>query len=360
MSDKESIPAASVAQAPAPGPPPAALAIDMVLGGWRAQALHAFCKSGLADIMNANDYMDAKALAEQKDLNANAVRRLLRFLSSVGVCVEEETGGRFKLGPVGEVCTKSHPESVAGRVLLECGSAHQLLWQNCPEYLKTGKNVTKTAFGVDNYWDMCQADPAHLKIFQEAMTSYSNDEATMMKIAPLSPTLNLSSFNVICDLGGAEGALARAMNDRFPDKTYIMADLEEAVARIDTSNLPSNITALACNFFVQETIPVADAYFLKHIIHDYNDTKSIEILSNIKVTNPKATIYVIEFGPMPGPNVPHLSKVFDIHMALTLDGNERTQEEYHALFKEAGYGLTKTHLLAGGQHPLYIQEIESS
>lgn len=71
---------------------------------------------------------------------------------------------------------------------------------------------------------------------------------------------------------------------------------------IDASTLPSNFTTDA---------PKVDAYLLKHIIHDWDDEHSEIIFRNINGANPNATIFVFEFsGPMPGANVPHLSKGF--------------------------------------------------
>ena len=49
----------------------------------------------------------------------------------------------------------------------------------------------------------------------------------------------------------------------------------------------------------------------------------------------------------------------DLHMGLMLDALERTQEEYDALYKQAGYERVGSHFLAGGAHPLYVQEIKA-
>ena len=39
------------------------------------------------------------------------------------------------------------------------------------------------------------------------MTGYSNDEAFFLGSSDLSPTFDLSSYESVCDLGGAEGTL---------------------------------------------------------------------------------------------------------------------------------------------------------
>jgi hypothetical protein len=38
---------------------------------------------------------------------------------------------------------------------------------------------------------------------------------------------------------------------------------------------------------------------------------------------------------VPGPDTPHFSKLFDIHMLIMLTGRERTLEEYTKLLEEA-------------------------
>lgn len=353
----------STAAAPPSSPPPEAIAMDIITGGWKAQALFTFVNSGLADVMpdsKSKNFAKPEDLAEKADLNPNAVFRLLRYLSTIGVCIEHEDGGLYKNGPVGDVCTKSCPTSAAGKILLEGSEVHTNIWTNMSTFMKTGKRVIKDATGHDEYWAMCKATPEHLKVFQEAMTSYTMDEVTMMKIPSLSPTFDLSSFETVCDLGAAEGTLAKALNERFADCKYIIADLPEAVGLIDAKSLPSNFEVKGCDFLNKTTIPKADAYLLKHIIHDWDDGEAIIILKNIKFVNPDAKVFVMEFGPMPGPNVPHLCKLLDLHMALTLNGHERSQAEYDALYDQAGYKMDESHLLAGGNFPLYIQEISST
>jgi hypothetical protein len=63
-----------------------------------------------------------------------------------------------------------------------------------------------------------------------------------------------------------------------------------------------------------EAIPTADAYTLKMILHDWNDDECVAILSNIRRAAPRnARVFVIEHV-VPGPETPHLAKLFDLHM----------------------------------------------
>jgi hypothetical protein len=90
-------------------------------------------------------------------------------------------------------------------------------------------------------------------------------------------------------------------------------------------------------------VPSADAYFMKMILHDWDDKECSEILSKIQRAAPaKARLFVVEHV-VPGPETPHFSKLFDIHMLCALTGKERTEEEYLELLKRAGFNPVLTY-----------------
>ena len=298
-------------------PPPQAIALDIATGNWKAQATRAFITSNIAGVMEElcskdNNFVSVQDIAKSADLDPNATYRLLRFLSTFDVCIESDHADKsqscFKLGPVGAVLTPNHPQSVAKRVIWEASITSTIAWDKLGEFLKTNKATIQEATGETDFWAYCAKNPAILDLFQEAMTGYSNEEAFFLFNNDLSPTFDLSSYESVCDLGAAEGTLALMLAKRFPACNFILSDLPECMARIDASTLPSNFTTDAADFL--KTAPKADAYLLKHIIHDWDDEHSEIIFRNINEANPNATIFVFEFGPMPGANVPHLSKGF--------------------------------------------------
>jgi O-methyltransferase len=86
-----------------------------------------------------------------------------------------------------------------------------------------------------------------------------------------------------------------------------------------------------------EAVPKADAYSLKMILHDWNDAECIKILSNMrKAASAAAQVFVVEHV-VPEPNVPHFSKLFDIHMMCWGTGQERTEAQYISLLEGAGW-----------------------
>jgi hypothetical protein len=89
-------------------------------------------------------------------------------------------------------------------------------------------------------------------------------------------------------------------------------------------------------------VPPADAYVMKMILHDWDDDESVQILSNArKAASPGGRVFVVEHV-VPGPETPHFSKLFDVHMMCWGTGRERTAEEYAALLERADWRYLET------------------
>jgi hypothetical protein len=52
-------------------------------------------------------------------------------------------------------------------------------------------------------------------------------------------------------------------------------------------------------------------------------------------------VFIIEHI-VPGPDTPHVAKLFDLHMLILLTGRERTLEEYTRLLAGAGWTYRQT------------------
>ena len=90
-------------------------------------------------------------------------------------------------------------------------------------------------------------------------------------------------------------------------------------------------------------LPSADAYIMKMILHDWSDEECVEILSNIYGSSPKHARLFIAEHLLPNPNIPHFSKLFDIHMMCVASGKERTIDEYSSLLEQSGWKYFQTH-----------------
>src|ERR1700748_2973586 len=86
----------------------------------------------------------------------------------------------------------------------------------------------------------------------------------------------------LVDIGGGHGFVLTSILKKYPEIHGVVADLEHVVAgapeMIRKAGCESGRTRNACGFFA--AVPAADAYVMKHIIHDWDDEKATTILKN--------------------------------------------------------------------------------
>jgi len=88
-------------------------------------------------------------------------------------------------------------------------------------------------------------------------------------------------------------------------------------------------------------VPRGDAYLLSHIIHDWDDERSVAILRTIRrAAEPGARLLVVE-AVIPPLNAPSFGKLLDLEMLVLPGGVERTETEYRGLFAAGGFRLTR-------------------
>ena len=84
-----------------------------------------------------------------------------------------------------------------------------------------------------------------------------------------------------------------------------------------------------------------DAYIMKYIIHDWNDSESQKILRNCRNgVNSGGRLLVIDQVVPPG-NDPVPAKLMDLAMLVYITGKERTEREWRDLFAASGWRLTR-------------------
>ena len=183
-----------------------------------------------------------------------------------------------------------------------------------------------------------------------AMTSHS-----VTQNAAIVKAYDFGRFKTVADIGGGHGHLLAAILRANPETRGILFDLPHAIQHARAKALlPSDrVEYVAGNFF--EELPRADAYILKHIIHDWDDDSALKILSACRRAIPAHGKLLIAEMILPGMNDPGFAKLLDIEMMLIPGGRERTVEEYSALLQSAGFDLTQA---VGTQSSAVVLESE--
>lgn len=318
-----------------PDPTPQDQMARMITGYWVSQMVHVAAKLKLADLL-AGGPRTAEELAQSTKTHARSLYRLLRALASEGVFSEDHEG-RFTQTPLSD-CLRSDVPGSQRAMAIMMGEEHYRCWGDLRESIRTGETAFDRLYGQPIFAYLGE-HPDQAQVFDAAMTAIHGQETQRVLDA-----YDLSGIHVLADIGGGNGSNLIGILGRYPEMKGILFDLPHVVERARNNMEKAGVTdrceVIGGNFF--EKIPVeADAYFLRHIIHDWDDEKASLILRNIHQGMPeKAKLLVVEHVLPPG-NEPSFGKLLDLTMLLLPGGVERTAEEFRRLYEEAGFRLTR-------------------
>jgi len=301
-------------------------------GYWHTQSIFVAAKLDIANLLK-NGPRSVDELAQATGAHTHALRRLLRALASIGIFVADEQH-RFGLTPMAE-CLQN-PAIKAMAVMR--GSFQYRAWGEFLHSVRTGESAFEKVFGVPIFQYFSE-NPAEGDLFDQAMTGVHGPETDAML-----ESYDFTGVKTLIDIGGGNGSVLTAILKRYPAMSGILYDLpqvaERALANIQAANLESRCQVVAGDFF--ETVPAgAEAYFLRHIIHDWDDDESRTILRNCRRAMERGARLLVVEGIVPPGNDPHFSKFFDLAMMAIPGGMERTEEEFRRLFEAAGFRLAR-------------------
>lgn len=318
-----------------PPPPPDQHLAQLVFGKMVSMAISVVAKLRIADRLTDGPQSLAE-LATATGTHEKNLGRVLRLVSSVGV-FRTDDASRYHLTPVGELLRSGIKGSMRGMADF-MGS--EWCWRSYGQMLfsvRTGKTAFDEVFG-EPCFDWLAKHPDDSATFNEGMVGFSTGVGEAVAAA-----YDFSKFELLVDVGGGHGAILLAILKVFPHLRGAVFDSPHVVAGatepIRAAGVAERCAAVGGNFF--EAVPAADAYILKHILHDWNDDDCGRILTAIRAAaRPGAKLLLVESVIPPG-DAPHFAKVLDMEMMLIASGQERTEAEYRALLARHGFALTR-------------------
>jgi SAM-dependent methyltransferase len=314
---------------------PLAQITALMSGYWHTQAIYAAAKLGVADLLRDGP-RSAADLAAAAGTDPRALYRLLRALAGLGIFAEEE-GQRFALTPMAEFLRTDAAGSVRSLAVVR-GEWQYEAWGRLLYSVQTGRSAFEHVQGMPLF-EYLSRHPEKGRLFDEAMTGIHGQETAAMLEA-----YDFSAVGTLADVGGGNGSVLTAILGRYPSLVGILFDLPgvagRARANIEAGGLARRCRVVGGSFF--EAVPAgADVYLLRHIIHDWDDARSVAILRNCRqAMGPGGKLLVVE-GVVPPGNEPSVSKFYDLAMMVLPGGMERTEGEYRLLFEAAGFRLSR-------------------
>jgi len=315
--------------------PPQAIILQMAMGPLVSQALGVAARLGIPDLLAAGE-KHVDDIAAETGTHAPSIYRILRTLASAGVFAETSPKS-FINTLVSEALRSDVPGSMRNIMIFMAEPWHTLAWGNMMHSARTGETAWKATYG-EEVFDWLANHPAESEIFNAAMTDMSGFAGPAVAEA-----YDFSSIDTLADIAGGHGFLLSQILKANPNVKGILFDLEHVIAgagdMLERHGVADRVQTASGDFFKE--VPPADAYIMKHIIHDWDDERSIQIMRSIhKAMVGEGKLLLAEMV-VPDGNEPHPSKVLDLEMLTLPGGLERTADEYAKLFEQAGFKLNQ-------------------
>lgn len=328
-------------------PPPEAQLMHLLFGKVMTFTLSAVAELGIADHMGVEP-TSIEDLAARTSTHSPSLYRVMRMLASVGIFGEPEPR-RFVLTEVGQMLRSDAPNSMRYMAMMRSDPWIVRAYENIIHCLRTGGDGVSKAFGKPVF-ALFQEIPDQAQRFHQAMTNFS-----ALSSEALVQAYDFSRFQRLADVGGGHGILLSRILRATPGLEGVLFDLPEVITGAHLDEFAGRAQKQSGSFF--DSVPAGcDAYLLKHIIHDWDDERSIRILSLIRgqlANRPEGRLFLYEMV-VPEGDGPSPAKVLDIEMLVaTQGGKERTAQEFRELLCAAGFVLES---ITPTQSPLCLIE----
>jgi hypothetical protein len=317
--------------------PPHEQVIQMAGGFITPCAIYVFAELGIADLLKDKP-QSADELARTTNTHAPSLYRLLRYLAGAGFLVEG-MDRRFSLTPLGGSLQTDAPGHARSVVLTLANAGMWRAFGGLLASIRSGEPVFGRAEGTAPYYEVLNVDPAGAAVFNQAMMGLHHDDPPAVLEA-----YHFPEIGTLVDIGGGLGNLLTAILAANPALEGVLYDLPHAAAeasrRIAMKGLSKRCKVKVGNFF--ESVPRGgDVYILSHVLHDWDDGRSLTILQNCRrAMQGRGRLLIVE-QVIPVGNDFHQGKLVDLMLLATMQGRVRTEEEHAALLSKAGFRMTR-------------------
>ncbi|KAL6304369.1 S-adenosyl-L-methionine-dependent methyltransferase [Sparassis latifolia] len=180
------------------------------------------------------------------------------------------------------------------------------------------------------------------------------------------PWESLSSATMV-DVGGGVGGMSFDLCNHFPLLNFVVQDRPAVIEKAEPVWLRERPEALKAgrvkfmphDFFTENPVKGADVYLLRHILHDWEDDRCVDILSALRsVLSPHSRVLVVDLvmnttlgcPEIPSAPFPLLANYgtsirfaheSDLKMMSLVNGAERVPGDFLSIAQRAGLEVTR-------------------
>ncbi|KAL3524477.1 hypothetical protein ACH5RR_017311 [Cinchona calisaya] len=266
--------------------------------------------------------------------------RILRLLASYSVLncklrtlADGSVERLYGLAPVCKFLTKnSDGVSMAALLLMNQDKVLMESWYHLKDAVLDGGIPFNKAYGMTAF-EYHGTDQRFNKVFNQGMSNHST--ITMKQI--LEVYKGFEGLKTVVDVGGGTGATLNMIINKYPTIKGINFELPHVVE--DAPSYPG-VEHVGGDMFV--SVPKGDCIFMKWICHDWSDEHCKKLLKNCYQALPEHGKVILAECILPEAPDSSLETQNVIHVDVVMlahnpGGKERTENEFEALAKGAGF-----------------------
>lgn len=319
----------------AAGPPELAL-FERIWGTGMTMMIGTIAKLGVPDLLDRRGPLASGQIAEELGCDPDAIHRTLRALALTGVFARREDG-RFENNRLSAALQSGSPSRMREFAMYFASESNVRAWSAYEHTLRSSRCGFEHVHGK-SVWDWFEEHAFERETFAQAMMGMTTVAAPA--IASLYP---FSEIRTVCDVGGGRGTLLSELLVRHPHLRGMLCDspgvLDSARSLLSSRGIAERVE-LAPGSFFDEVPRGADAYTLKNILHDWDDARSIKILSRVRAAmDPGHRVLVCEMLVEKDTD-DMMGALADLQMMVVCSGGrERGKSDFARLFAQSGFAL---------------------
>jgi precorrin-6B methylase 2 len=322
--------------------------IEVGMGFWPAKTLLSAVNLGVFTTLG-QESLTGEVLGSRLGLHERGTWDFLDTLVALGFLQRDGNGptARYRNTPeTGLFLDKKRPQYVGGMLEMANDRLYPF-WGNLEEALQTGQPQNEIKHTGEPIFAKLYQSPEGLRQFMAAMAGFQ-----MGNFMALAKRFDFSSYETLCDIGGASGALAIQVALNHPHMQCTNFDLPpvEPIAKetIAQFGLSERITAVSGDFFVDD-FPKADVITMGNILHDWNLEKKLLLIRKAYEALPVGGALIVIENVIDNER---RQNAFGLMMSLNMlievgDGFDFTAAQFDNWAREAGFHKTTQIPLTG-------------
>ncbi|OJJ43620.1 hypothetical protein ASPZODRAFT_169288 [Penicilliopsis zonata CBS 506.65] len=314
--------------------------------------------------------MSATELAHATGAEPVFLARILKHLAAMGVIKEtgadEYCSTGFSKTMSIERFSDAYP-CITGCIAAGCLALPEYLRKNGYRNPSDGHDTPfQLGFRTDqHFFEYLQANPVIAGQFSNHMSAYRQGRPSWMDIGfyPVKERLlGESKFGsddiLLVDVGGSLGHDLSEFRQKWPQVPgrLILQDLPAVTE--GAKGLDTTIEVMAHDFFTEQPVKGARAYYMHSVLHDWTDDNCRKILTNLKnAMKPGYSKILINENVIPDTNAYWETTSLDILMMSNFASQERTARQWHALVESVGLKVVQIYTVQRGVESLIECEL---